>query len=170
MHALTQVSDHPVSGGILFDEIIRENLGVGRADRVQLIFGRRITCRLCSAGDLREIGFRASRRLLDVKRISHDCLIGVKIFDALHRSCRWMPAPRFGDWWIQTVLAALQPHLPAHAHADAGRGLRRKDAIRAAASDLQHRRVDWQALDVAAACGPKVVSAENLAQMIRFCH
>jgi hypothetical protein len=41
--ALTQVLDRPVTGRILFEEIIRENLDVGRPSQVQLIFGRRVT-------------------------------------------------------------------------------------------------------------------------------
>ncbi len=40
--ALTQVLDRPLSGRILFEEIIRENLDIGRPDRVQLIFSRRV--------------------------------------------------------------------------------------------------------------------------------
>ena len=40
--ALTQVLDRPLSGRILFDEIIRENLDLGRPSQVQLIFGRRV--------------------------------------------------------------------------------------------------------------------------------
>jgi hypothetical protein len=39
---LTQVLDRPVSGRILFEEVIRENLDVGRPSQVQLIFGRRV--------------------------------------------------------------------------------------------------------------------------------
>ena len=41
--ALTQILDRPVSGRILFEEVIRENLDLGRPDRVQLIFSRRVT-------------------------------------------------------------------------------------------------------------------------------
>jgi hypothetical protein len=43
--ALTQVLDQPVTGRIFFEEVIRENLDVGRPDQVQLIFGRRVTRR-----------------------------------------------------------------------------------------------------------------------------
>lgn len=43
--ALTQVLDRPLSGRILFEDVIRENLDLGRPDQVQLIFGRRITQR-----------------------------------------------------------------------------------------------------------------------------
>ena len=43
--ALTQVLDRPVQGRVFFEEVIRENLDLGRPDRVQLIFDRRITKR-----------------------------------------------------------------------------------------------------------------------------
>src|ERR1700729_2236873 len=41
--SLTQVLDRPLTGRIFFEEVIRENLDLGRPDQVQLIFGRRIT-------------------------------------------------------------------------------------------------------------------------------
>jgi hypothetical protein len=40
--SLTQVLDRPVTGRIFFDEVIRENLDLGRPDQVQLIFDRRV--------------------------------------------------------------------------------------------------------------------------------
>jgi hypothetical protein len=40
--ALTQVLDRPLSGRLLFEEVIRENLDLGRPSQVQLIFGRRV--------------------------------------------------------------------------------------------------------------------------------
>jgi hypothetical protein len=40
--SLTQMLDRPLSGRILFEEIIRENLDLGRPDQVGLIFDRRI--------------------------------------------------------------------------------------------------------------------------------
>ena len=43
--ALTQVLDRPVQGRVFFEETIRENLDLGRPDRVQLIFDRRVTRR-----------------------------------------------------------------------------------------------------------------------------
>ena len=43
--ALTQVLDRPVQGRVLFEEIIRENVDLGRPDHVQLIFDRRVTRR-----------------------------------------------------------------------------------------------------------------------------
>jgi hypothetical protein len=134
--SLTQVLDRPVTGRIFFEEVIRENLDIGRPDRVELIFNRRISKttpgrfrtrvitegvtptlhvsykhsdikqyhkenealrtettindtrdfgvgrRLENLPQLRETGFAANRRLLDVQRISHDCAIGE---DALHQ-------------------------------------------------------------------------------------
>ena len=43
--SLTQVLDRPQTGRIFFEEIIRENLDIGRPDQVQLIFERRVTKR-----------------------------------------------------------------------------------------------------------------------------
>jgi hypothetical protein len=41
--SLTQVLDRPVSGRIFFEEVIRENLDVGRPKQIQLIFERWVT-------------------------------------------------------------------------------------------------------------------------------
>ena len=41
--SLTQVVDRPSTGRVFFEEVIRENLDIGRPDHVQLIFERRIT-------------------------------------------------------------------------------------------------------------------------------
>jgi hypothetical protein len=43
--SLTQVLDRPVTGRVFCEEVIRENLDVGRPDQVQLIFDRRVTRR-----------------------------------------------------------------------------------------------------------------------------
>jgi hypothetical protein len=43
--SLTQVFDRPVRGRQFFEEVIRENIDLGRPDRVQLIFERTITKR-----------------------------------------------------------------------------------------------------------------------------
>ena len=43
--ALTQVVDRPVHGRIFFEEVIRENLDLGRPESIQLIFDRRVTKR-----------------------------------------------------------------------------------------------------------------------------
>jgi hypothetical protein len=40
--SLTQVLDQPVHGRVFFEEVIRENLDLGRPDQVQLIFGRSV--------------------------------------------------------------------------------------------------------------------------------
>src|SRR3982751_4526947 len=41
--SLTQVLDRPLSGRIFFEEVIRENLDIGRPKQIQLIFGRWVT-------------------------------------------------------------------------------------------------------------------------------
>src|SRR3954468_944827 len=41
--SLTQVLDRPLCGRVFFEEVIRENLDIGRPDHVQLIFARRVT-------------------------------------------------------------------------------------------------------------------------------
>jgi hypothetical protein len=43
--ALTQVLDRPLTGRCFFEEVIRENLDLGRPDQMQLIFDRRVTRR-----------------------------------------------------------------------------------------------------------------------------
>jgi hypothetical protein len=43
--ALTQVLDRPLTGRHFFEEVIRENLDVGRPDQMQPIFNRRVTRR-----------------------------------------------------------------------------------------------------------------------------
>jgi hypothetical protein len=132
--ARTQVLDRPVAGRIFFEEVIRENLDLGRPDNVQLIFARRVTQRtpgrfrtrvvtegvlpslyvdykssrikqyfkegqalrtettindtydfgigrrLENLPALRELGFSANRRLLDVQRASQDCRVGEDVF------------------------------------------------------------------------------------------
>ena len=132
--SLTQVLDRPLTGRVFFEEVIRENLDLGRPDQVQLIFERRVTKRtpgrfrtrvltegvtpslhvdykhsrikqyhkegralrtettindtrdfgigkrLKNLPALRQIGFQANRRLLDVQRISQDCAIGEDAF------------------------------------------------------------------------------------------
>ena len=139
--SVTQTLDAPVAGRIFFDQLIRDNLDLGRPDRVSLIFDRRIVRRgkrptpgrfrtrvitegvtpslhvdyknskikqyhklgkalrtettindtkdfgvargLSHLPELKEIGFTASRRLLDVQRISHDPAQGAASLAAL---------------------------------------------------------------------------------------
>jgi hypothetical protein len=40
--SLTQMLDRPITGRIFFEQVIRDNLDMGRPDQVGLIFGRRI--------------------------------------------------------------------------------------------------------------------------------
>jgi hypothetical protein len=164
--SLTQVLERPLHGRIFFEEIIRENLDLGRPDQVQLIFQRRVNRRtpgrfrtrvltdgvvpslhvdykhsrikqyhkegralrtettindtrdfaigknlLKNLPTLREIGFQANRRLLDVQRITHDCALGDTAFQQLQRPGRVggqrVPALRFGDSRIQALLSVL---------------------------------------------------------------
>jgi hypothetical protein len=50
-YALTQVLDKPVNGRVFFEQVIRENLDIGRPDKVQLIFDKRTDWR--TAGNFR---------------------------------------------------------------------------------------------------------------------
>jgi hypothetical protein len=163
--SLTQVLDRPQTGRIFFEEVIRENLDLGRPDQVQLIFARRVRrdtpgrfrTRVLTDGvipslhvdykrtkikqyhkegralrtettindtrdfkinkglnnlsALRKIGFNANRRLLDVQRLSHDCLIGEDAFRQLnepvvHHGQR-ASALRFADPTVQALFCAL---------------------------------------------------------------
>ena len=163
--SLTQVLDRPLTGRVFFEEVIRDNLDIGRPDQVSLIFERRVNRRtpgrfrtrvitegvtpslhvdykhtkikqyhkegqalrtettindtrdfgvgrrLHNLPALREIGFTANRRLLDVQRTSADCHIGE---DAFAQVCAPVivdgqrgPALRFGDPRVQALLSAL---------------------------------------------------------------
>ena len=163
--SLTQVLDRPVTGRAFFEEVIRENLDIGRPSQVQLIFDRRVTKRtpgrfrtrvitegvipslhvdykssrikqyhkegralrtettinntrdfgigkrLHNLPELRNIGFQANRRLLDVQTVSHDCAIGEDAFDQVVRPIevdgQRATALRFGDARTQALLNAL---------------------------------------------------------------
>ena len=43
--SLTQMLDRPQSGRVFFEEVVRENIDIGRPDRVSLIFDRRLITR-----------------------------------------------------------------------------------------------------------------------------
>jgi hypothetical protein len=43
--SLTQVLDRPLSGRVFFEEVIRENLDIGRPDHISVVFDRRIITR-----------------------------------------------------------------------------------------------------------------------------
>ena len=53
--------DCPVQGRVLFEEVVRENLDLGRPDQVQLIFNRRVTKRTPSRYRTRVITMLRSR-------------------------------------------------------------------------------------------------------------
>jgi hypothetical protein len=40
--SLTQVLDAPLSGRIFFEQVLRDNLGIGRPDQISLVFARRL--------------------------------------------------------------------------------------------------------------------------------
>lgn len=163
--SLTQVLDRPRTGRVFFEEVIRENLDLGRPDQVQLIFGRRVTRhtpgrfrtrvltegvtpslhidytrsrikqyhkegralrtettindprdfrlgkRLRNLPALRQVGFQANRRLLDVQQISQDCAIGEDAFRQLNEPVvvkdQRASALRFADDVVQALLSAL---------------------------------------------------------------
>lgn len=163
--SLTQVLDRPQTGRIFFEEVIRENLDLGRPDQVQLIFARRVRrdtpgrfrTRVLTEGvipslhvdyksskikqyhkegrglrtettinntydfkinkglnhlpALRQIGFQANRRLLDVQRISHDCMIGEDAFRQVNDPAvvagQRASAMRFADPLVQALFGAL---------------------------------------------------------------
>ena len=163
--SLTQVLDRPVTGRVFFEEVIRENLDIGRPSQVQLIFDRRVSRRtpgrfrtriitdgvvpslhvdykntrikqyhkegralrtettinntrdfgigklLKNLPALRQVGFQANRRLLDVQKISHDCAIGEDAFDRVvlptQIEGQRASALRFGDKRVQALFAVL---------------------------------------------------------------
>ena len=163
--SLTQVLDRPLTGRVFFEEVIRDNLDIGRPDQVSLIFDRRVTRRtpgrfrtrvitngvvpsihidykktkikqyhkegqalrtettindtrdfgvgrrLHNLPALREIGFKANRRLLDVQRTSTDCHIGEEAFTAVCTPVvshgQRAAALRFGDPRVQALLSVL---------------------------------------------------------------
>src|SRR6185312_4406859 len=168
--SLTQMLDAPVSGRIFFEHVIRDNLDIGRPDRISLIFDRRvhrrgksttpgnfrtrvitegvtpslhvdykstrikqyhkegralrtettinntrdfeIGKRLHNLPALRQVGFRANRRLLDVQQLSHDPIDGTQ---ALHTvtdpvitsNGTRVPGLRLGQQRSHALLAAL---------------------------------------------------------------
>ncbi len=171
--SLTQMLDAPVSGRIFFEQVIRDNLDIGRPDHVSLIFDHRImrgrkrktpgrfhtrvitegvtpslhidykntkvkqyhkqgralrtettindphdfrvTKRLTSLPELRQIGFSANRRLLGVQTISHDPIRGAKAFTDLTApvvtdSGTRISGLRFGDNRVHALLKVLLIH------------------------------------------------------------
>ena len=67
--------------------------------------------RLCNLPALRQIGFEANRRILEVEKLSHDCAIGQQSFLQLQQPAdiegRRASALRFGDPRVQALFAVL---------------------------------------------------------------
>ena len=168
--SLTQIWDRAVSGRCFFDEVIRENIDLGRPEQVQLIFSRKLKkstvadgrCRtriinegvipslhiyyknthskqyhkaakrraglrtettinnaydfgvgrrLCNLPALRQIGFGANRRILELEKLTHDCSIGQQSFHQLQQPAdiegQRVSALRFGDPRVQALFAVL---------------------------------------------------------------
>ncbi|HEV2985608.1 MAG TPA: hypothetical protein VGX46_14540 [Vicinamibacterales bacterium] len=173
--SLTQVFDRPVQGRHFFEGVIRENLDLGRPDRVGLLFPRRltratpppaygyrtrvitdgvqpslhveyksshvkqyfkeqhalrtettinnpkdfrITKRLDNFDYLRNVGHHVNRKLLEVERISQQCVLTQDALDRLQRPTleagQRASALRFGDPRVMAVLQAITgfTHLP----------------------------------------------------------
>jgi hypothetical protein len=168
--SLTQIWDQAVSGRCFFEEVIRENIDLGRPEQVQLIFSRKLRkstvadgrCRtriinegvipslhiyyknthskqyhkaakrraglrtettinnaydfavgrrLCNLPALRQIGFGANRRILELEKLTHDCSIGQQSFQQLQQPAdiegQRVSALRFGDPRVQALFAVL---------------------------------------------------------------
>jgi len=165
--SLTQVWDRPVHGRCFFEEVIRENIDLGRPEQVQLIFGRKMQRKTATDGRcrtriitegvvpslhvyyknthlkqyhkegrglrtettinntydfgvgrrlknlpaLRQIGFAANRRVLQVEQLTHDCHIGAEAFDKLQKPAevdgQHVSALPFGQERVQALLAVL---------------------------------------------------------------
>jgi hypothetical protein len=166
--ATTQVLDTAAAGRIFFDQLIRDNLDIGRPDKVRIVFDRQIQrgrkkrtpgsfrTQVVTAGvdpylylyykktqvkqylkqgvalrtettinspadfgigkslthlpALRQVGYTANRRLLDVQRLSHDPATGLAALTALTQPVvsdtgTRIPALRYTDPRVQALLA-----------------------------------------------------------------
>jgi hypothetical protein len=168
--SLTQIWENAHHGRCFFEQVIRENIDLGRPEKVQVIFGRKLQKktvadgrmrtriitegvipslhvyyknthlkqyhkqvqakhglrtettindtydfgvgrRLCNLPRLREIGFAANRRLLEVEKLSHDCQVGAEVFEQMQKPIeidgQHGSALRFGDERVQALLSVL---------------------------------------------------------------
>jgi hypothetical protein len=180
--SLTQVFARPVQGRHFFEAVIRENLDLGRPDRVGLLFPHRITRRtpppawgyrtrvitdgvepslhieyksshvkqyfkeqravrtettinnpndfhvnkaVPNLSHLRDLGDQVNRKLLEVERVSHHCVLTQDALDRLQQPTveagQRTSALRFGDPRVMALFHALTgfAHLP--------RGFRNRD-------------------------------------------
>src|SRR6266700_4181580 len=88
--SLTQVFDKPQHGRLFFEHVIRENLDLGRPEEVRLIF---------------------NRRLLEVERLSHDCMLAEDTFQAINSPVavdrQRASGLRFADPRVQSLWHAI---------------------------------------------------------------
>jgi hypothetical protein len=163
--SLTQVLDRPAHGRLFFENVIRENLDLGRPEQIELIFNRKITNRtpgrfrtrivtqdvtpslnvyyknarikqyhkenralrtettinntydfaigkrLKNLPELRQIGFATNRRLLEIERISHDCILAEDTFQTINNPVtagrQRASGLRFADPRTQSLCHAL---------------------------------------------------------------
>jgi len=165
--SLTQVWDRAVHGRCFFEEVIRENIDLGRPEQVQLIFLRKLQRKTATDGRcrtriitegvvpslhvyyknthlkqyhkegrglrtettinntydfgvgrrlknlpaLRQIGFAANRRVLQVEQLTHDCHIGAEAFAKLQKPAevdgQHASALPFGQERVQALLTGL---------------------------------------------------------------
>jgi len=173
--SLTHVFDRPVQGRHFFEAVIRENLDLGRPDRVRLLFPLRLTRatppppfgyrtrvitdgvqpslhveyksshikqyfkeqhalrtettinnpkdfyvakRVANLTHLRDLGQQVNRKLLEVERVSHECVLTQDALDRLQRPTveggQRVSALRFGDPRVMALLQAVTgfTHLP----------------------------------------------------------
>ena len=87
--SLTQVFDRPQNGRLFFEQIIRDNLTMGRALRTETTINNTndfyVGRLLKNLPKLREIGFHANRQLLRVERLPYDPMIGQAEFERMVR-------------------------------------------------------------------------------------
>jgi hypothetical protein len=180
--SLTQVFDRPVHGRHFFEAVIRENLDLGRPDRVKLLFPLRLTRatpppafgyrtrvitdgvqpslhveykhshvkqyfkeqhalrtettinnpkdfyvakRIDNLTYLRDLGQQVNRKVLEVERLSHHCVLTQDALDRLQQPTieagQRVSALRFGDPRVMALFEAITAftHLP--------RGFRNRD-------------------------------------------
>lgn len=162
----TMIFDRPLNGRQFFEEVIRENIDLGRPDRVQLLFQRKVTSRtpgnfrtrvinrgvspslyieyksssvkqyfkegrglrnettindphdfdlgkdISNLPKLQDIARQINRRLLEVERLSHNCILSQENVDdvvqpAVTRDGQRAPGLRFGDPRVMALFAAL---------------------------------------------------------------
>jgi hypothetical protein len=114
----TRVITHGVIPSLHIDfksSRIKQYFKGGRALRTETVINNTLDFgvrkKLPNLPELREVGFQANRRLLDVQRISSDCWIAEEQFDRLTRpqvvGSQRAPALRFGDHRAMALLAAL---------------------------------------------------------------